>query len=266
MWCPKCQADVAAKASRDPQRLCCASCGTPLAVNPADTRPANSPRNPRELLARWAEEDAQQALDPLLRIPSDRLEGDTAASPEDHQRRFDASHSPRQQSADPRQPLPASPPELSTDEAAREESPEAPRLAVYDDPVESVVSLPRHPSPVELDGSGRWMAFVGQLFAYAGVGTLTVGAVLVILGYFGGRDNYAPTGWLVATAGQMLLFLGVVTLISAGLEQTTHEVARRIDNLGIRIGRLERRLTAEKPSRSPKNATVSPEAGQRRGS
>jgi hypothetical protein len=232
-------------------------------VNTADHRPA-SPRNPRELLARWAEEDAQQALDPLLRIPSDRLEGDTSASPEDHQRRFDASHTPRQQSAEPRQPLPAPLPELSTDESAREESPEAPRLAVYEDPVDSVVSLPP-PSPVELDGSGRWMAFVGQLFAYAGVGTLTVGAVLVILGYFGGRENYAPTGWLVATAGQMLLFLGVVTLISAGLEQTTHEVARRIDNLGIRIGRLERRLTAERSSHSPKNARTTPETGPQRG-
>jgi hypothetical protein len=85
----------------------------------------------------------------------------------------------------------------------------------------------------------------GQICAYLGVGGLTVGAVLVLVGCFGGPAQYAPTGWLVATAGQMLLFLGVVTLVSAGMEQTTHEVARRVDQIGARLDRIENALSRQ---------------------
>ncbi len=79
----------------------------------------------------------------------------------------------------------------------------------------------------------------GQLCAYGGVGLLTCGTVLVLSGYFGGPANYAPTGWLIAAVGQMLLFLGVVTLVSGGMEQTVDEVAWRIDFLAERIVHLE---------------------------
>ncbi len=79
------------------------------------------------------------------------------------------------------------------------------------------------------------------MLAYAGVLALTVGAAFVLMGYFGGPrwQSYTPTGWLITTTGQMLLFLGVVTLVSGGMEQTTEEVARRIDRLGQRIIRIE---------------------------
>jgi len=91
----------------------------------------------------------------------------------------------------------------------------------------------------------NWTSVVGQLLAYGGVGLLTVGSSLVLWGYFGGPENYAPTGWLITTAGQMLLFLGVVTLVSGGMEQTTEEVSRRIDMLGDRIAWYEQ--TAREP-------------------
>jgi hypothetical protein len=83
--------------------------------------------------------------------------------------------------------------------------------------------------------------------AYLGVGALTVGTVLILVGYFGGPASYAPTGWLITTIGQMFLFLGVVTLVSGGMEQTTHEVARRVDRLGEKISRLEERTLASFP-------------------
>jgi hypothetical protein len=79
----------------------------------------------------------------------------------------------------------------------------------------------------------------GQLLAYAGVGVLTVGTVLVLWGHFGSVAQYASTGWLVATGGQMLLMLGVVTLVSGGMQQTTHEVSRRVERIGERIIRIE---------------------------
>ena len=88
---------------------------------------------------------------------------------------------------------------------------------------------------------GRFESLAGQLLAYGGVALLTVGTSLVLFGYFGGPTDYTATGWLVATIGQMLLFLGVVTLISGGMQQTTHEVGSRVQYLGDRLVRLESR-------------------------
>jgi len=62
---------------------------------------------------------------------------------------------------------------------------------------------------------------------------------MVVWSYYGGPATYAPTGWLIATAGQMLLFFGVVTLVSGGLEQTTEQVNKRIEQLGDHIIRIE---------------------------
>ena len=79
----------------------------------------------------------------------------------------------------------------------------------------------------------------GQVLAYAGVGLISVGTTLVLWGWFGQVPQYAPTGWLICTVGQMLLFLGVITLISGGMQQTSHEVTRRVEYLGDRILRFE---------------------------
>jgi len=87
--------------------------------------------------------------------------------------------------------------------------------------------------------SGSWSSMAGQLLAYVGVLGMTAGACMVVWSYFGGPTNYAPMGWLLATAGQMLLFFGVVTLVSGGLEQTTEQVNKRIEQLGDHIVRIE---------------------------
>lgn len=86
---------------------------------------------------------------------------------------------------------------------------------------------------------GRAESIWGQLLAYVGVGVLTIGSVFVLWGYFGMVERYASTGWLLATAGQMLLLLGVVTLVSGGMQQTKHEVSERIEYLGGRMIRIE---------------------------
>ena len=98
---------------------------------------------------------------------------------------------------------------------------------------------------------GGWYNNVGQMLAYMGIIFLTAGTCGVIVSYFGGPANYAPYGWLGATIGQMLLFLGIVTLISAGMEQTSQElrqavdqrmdeVTQRLDLIGSRIMRIEK--------------------------
>jgi hypothetical protein len=86
---------------------------------------------------------------------------------------------------------------------------------------------------------GRSESIWGQVLAYLGVGLITVGTTLVLWGWFGKSPQYAPTGWLICTIGQMLLFLGVTTLISGGLQQSSHEVTRRVEYLGDRIIRFE---------------------------
>lgn len=95
----------------------------------------------------------------------------------------------------------------------------------------STIAKKSHPGQAE----SLW----GQLLAYAGVGLLTVGTALVLWGYFGEIERYASTGWLLSTGGQMLLLLGIVTLVAGGMQQTTFEVTERIEHLGGRIIRIE---------------------------
>ncbi|MBC7967433.1 MAG: hypothetical protein H7Z17_16080 [Fuerstia sp.] len=84
----------------------------------------------------------------------------------------------------------------------------------------------------------------GQFLAYLGVLGLTVGTAMVIYGHFGGYSEYTPTGWLVTTVAQMLLFLGVINLVSGGIEQNNDDVSRRINTLGEQLLRIEQ-VTAD---------------------
>lgn len=73
---------------------------------------------------------------------------------------------------------------------------------------------------------------------------------LVIWSYFGGPAAYAPTGWLLTTVGQMLLYMGVVTLVASGLEETTTTVTLQMRQMGEKITRLEA------ASRRPRRSTI----------
>lgn len=94
-------------------------------------------------------------------------------------------------------------------------------------------------TPVHPASQSTWSMLAGQICAYAGVGLLTCGSVLVMWSYFGGPPKYLPMGWLTAAVGQMLLFLGITTLISSGMKQTTSEVAWRIDFLADEVHHME---------------------------
>lgn len=87
-------------------------------------------------------------------------------------------------------------------------------------------------------------SLTGQFLAYLGVLGLTIGTAMVIYGHFGGYSEYTPTGWLVTTVAQMLLFLGVINLVSGGIEQNNEEVSRRIHTLGEQLMRIEQ-VTSE---------------------
>jgi hypothetical protein len=255
MWCIKCQADVAAMASPDNERLYCTTCShelpRPAAVAPPAENVTPPPHrkglsDPRELLARWAREDSLGALDAEGHrdVPRGPVEPSFDAP---RRVRFDASH----------KVLPPQVPFIERiSETARPGADRPAPATPSEMPHRDFVIHSGHPlnpphfiaPPVPLvDKSSRWVTLVGQIFAYIGVGGLTVGSVLVLMGYFGGPPSYATTGWLITTAGQMLLFLGVITLVSGGMEQTTQEVARRIDSIGDRLIRIEA-AWSEKPA------------------
>ena len=249
MWCTKCQADVAAEMAPDNRRLLCASCGSQVRTVP-HLATEEKTRQARELLDRWSKNRwSEPAEDPAVLSPADDAPALRQGNEPEHRStaagiqpistfRVDEPHPDRgvvkeaaaspapRESARPLQPRTHHPHAIS---APPPHFPAEPPAENFSDS-----------APVS-SSSSRLQAFWGQMLAYAGVLALTVGAVFVILGYFGGPEwqSYTPTGWLLTTTGQMLLFLGVVTLVSGGMEQTTEEVARRIDRLGQRIIRIE---------------------------
>ena len=256
MWCPHCQADVATEIAADGQALLCTSCGAEIRKVFAPSLHPET-RSARELLERWA---AEEILDdpeagrsqlpdqpgvPVQRsAPRARGErtqpssagSDTGAGKSRPKFRIDAAHPTeaivaRGDAAPPNEP-PARRPQSADDLPAgyRQDAAHVQMKGPHFD-ARSVIQNPEQ--------SGRSESLWGQLLAYAGVGVLTIGTVLVLWGHFGSVPNYASTGWLVATGGQMLLFLGVVTLVSGGMQQTTHEVTRRVEHIGERIYRIE---------------------------
>ncbi|MCA9065142.1 MAG: hypothetical protein KDA96_18865, partial [Planctomycetaceae bacterium] len=61
------------------------------------------------------------------------------------------------------------------------------------------------------------------------------------------------TGWLVTTVAQMLLFLGVINLVSGGIEQNNENVSRRINSLSEQLMRIEE--VTEQVIRAPRLPT-----------
>ncbi|MCA9054841.1 MAG: hypothetical protein KDA75_13460 [Planctomycetaceae bacterium] len=258
MWCPHCQADIATEIAADGQSLLCTSCGAEIRKVFAPSLHPET-RSARELLERWAAEEildepeaGRTQLPDQSSLPVRRSsEGDRTGREQQSSRpergesgagkprpkfRIDAAHPTESMIArgdavappnePPGQPRHAGdlPPGHRQDAAhAQMKGPHFDARAVIQNP----------------EQSGRSESLWGQLLAYAGVGVLTVGTVLVLWGHFGSVASYASTGWLVATGGQMLLFLGVVTLVSGGMQQTTHEVTRRVEHIGERIYRIE---------------------------
>jgi hypothetical protein len=271
MWCPNCKADVAAEVTADNRRVRCATCGADITAPTASAFAKT--REARDLLERWA---SQRKTEPSVPRPTGTAARDAEQMPSgggvslEAERRvvktpatkaeIETSRGKTAVRLDTPHPLPA--PVQGTSgvqgsgawrsgvshsgratagahrsAAVRQESPRrhrnhdrglgAPHFQVQDNLFEN--------SRKKIN----WSAIVGQLIAYAGVALLTVGSSLILWSYFGGPASYGPMGWLTTTAGQMLLFLGVITLVSGGMEQATEEVKTRIERLGERIIRIE---------------------------
>lgn len=218
MWCPACRADVAAELSQDSRRFRCARCAAELGIAkgalaslPTPAVPTDAERNARELLARWSAQNllaAPAVVRTTVPIDSptsgpEAIQAIPPSEPQPVERRRKRRRVDRNMASDLiQQTLPL----------------------ITEQPVKKPASL----------GST-----IGQMCAYFGIGLITCGTSVVLWGFFGGPEHYAPTGWLVTTIGQMFLFLGVVTLISSSMEQTSAEIAGRMDALGQRLIRIE---------------------------
>jgi hypothetical protein len=99
-------------------------------------------------------------------------------------------------------------------------------------------------------------SIIGQTLSYIGVLGLTIGTSMVIYGHFGGFAEYTPTGWLVTTVAQMLLFLGVINLVSGGMEQNNEDMSRRIQSLGEQLQRIEQATYMTLPEDSADSQTA----------
>lgn len=219
MWCPSCRADAASELSADARHLHCARCQTNLGLTAASMRVTGDVAVPGasqeavDLLARWS---AETLLEPK---PSDRPEAAAESEP-----------TADTVTAGSIRPLP--PPQR----------PPRPSNAAASATTASSTAVPRQPRSRRRRASTlsqNWVAGCGQFAAYLGVLLLTCGTAIVIASHFGNAPRPAVSGWLLAAVGQMLLFLGVITLVASGLEQTRLELRRRLVRIEKRLRRAE---------------------------
>lgn len=273
MWCAHCQSEVAAEVAGDNRRIHCASCGQEIASS-RERRPVSATREARELLERWSNERIVDPYGPLHSSPKHPIaaaasstesptesttdsdkpsETATAGSERTTRLRIDATpprgtaeNEPQNTRETPVESTQPSAPKPASVESERTEpvSPSRPFIRVHQAhsapaphipaPAPAPPSAPESPEP-----QINWMSVAGQWLSYIGVLALTSGTGFVLLGHFRGPASYVATGWLITMAGQMLLFLGVMTTFSTGIEKTTDTVSRKIDDLGDRIIRIE---------------------------
>ena len=174
MWCPQCQTDVSGEASADGTRLACAACGTEILAHVPAEKPG---RSPKDLLSRWAKEDAIDGIRPPGMPPEPRHLG--------QHRRTDRTDAPR-----------------------------GPWWS-------RILAIPS----------------VGFALAYGGVALVAFGALIVLVTLSFGHSP--AIGWVLAVLGHLLVLLGVVTLVTHGLEQSAADTAERLDCLNERLVRIE---------------------------
>ncbi len=247
MWCTNCQSDVAAEVSSDAKRVHCAICANDLGTTAA-TRISDKTQEARELLARWSN---REILDPFGPITKSEARAPLSTPlPDQLEQNPDFDKASNFQKH-----LPENQPQEASAHAVQNSSSnqmESESLSFQQAVVPKIHTDYRDIQDLieEDDQSPNWLGLVGQLMAYGGVAVLTIGTTLVLWGYYGGPANYASTGWLISTAGQMLLFLGVITLVSAGMEQNSASVSRRIDRLGQRIYLFEKAMLDQQKSQN----------------
>jgi len=94
---------------------------------------------------------------------------------------------------------------------------------------------------MEAPGNPASGVVAGQIISLMGVLGLMLGTMLLMYTHFFAvqRDALLAPGWVIAAVSQLFLLLGVVMNISAGLKQTSREVAWRVTALNERLQKIE---------------------------
>ncbi len=276
MWCATCQAPVGRASDDKPSQ--CPRCGCEVVDAPPEDAAAGQARallerwaadDPLETSTQDTAESPGQLKMSDIGEPENVDEPvptspprtpSPSRSPARRNYRVDVSHADQQQ---PTRPTAASsrPPDTSVGTAADHDpiaavastladisqDSESLDLAVHSEPISPDAPIPGHTAPhfsplppgATTSALTHSTSLWGQLLAYVGVLGLTIGGALIVWNGFGHAPLNTPTAWLIATAGQMLLFLGIVTLVSSGLEQTNEEVTRQVRVLGEQLLRIE---------------------------
>ncbi len=270
MWCSSCQAEVAAKVSTDNNRLFCASCGKELNIAVTNSGQEKT-REAQDLLKRWSNQSNQEepvtstttaagSTTPVTtntaNAPAPVVENAKASSDLENQfleNRISEAVYPSLNDSKTNKTVP------HDDSIPEDHQPETIPFPVPSQSHNPNLSQsPNVFSSVDIQSTitrdkpqnTNWVGFFGQILAYGGVGILTVGTCMVLMGYFGGKEGYAPQGWLITTVGQMALLLGIVTLVSCGIESSSNEVTSHIASLDERILRIEQAALANYSSHS----------------
>lgn len=248
MWCPTCQSDVAAEVSLDHQQVCCANCQTELAGTATGSQPITPLQDAREILARWSSRDslpsastaAPEGTDQVARRAETAMIGGSAESGQLKQERPSAD-------------LPNTNSPASRVRTGIMPIPESDSVTVPMNEFHEGVDLLRVHEAMEVEPSpgGTWLSGVAQVMAFAGVGGMTVGTAAVIWGYFENISNYLPLGWLVLTFGQMMLFLGLITMVSTGMDDSRNRILGEMGEISSRLRTLE--TTRKEPEVQPRN-------------
>lgn len=127
-----------------------------------------------------------------------------------------------------------------------------------------------HMGPVHAVASNAaadWLAVAGELCAYCGIIVLTVGACSVIWSRYGGPPHTGPWGWLLTVVGQLLTLSGVVSLISANMDQTRSRLRQLalIENSSDTAARNSARasMSARRVEKPASPAGLGPHRGRR---
>ena len=268
MWCASCQADVAAQVATESGRVHCAQCGSEIAQAHAIRERT---KDAREILERWSSKSMNDPYGPLPGTGPSRsrrqITEEVQASEEIAASLLSDSPQPPAEStieqsvSAPSGTAPSSGGKrtfridrpTNVNQVTETNSPRvrSQRKAVQRHVDQSHGNRLRGPHfQMAPPKQPSWAVATGQWLAYLGVLGLTIGTAIVVYGHFGGYANYTPTGWLITTVGQMLLFLGVINLVSGGMEQSNDEVSQRIEVIGERLMRIE--AATDEALRGPK--------------
>lgn len=220
MWCPACEADVAAELKPDNRRVVCARCGCEVGLSATEpflgvVPMTGAERSARDLLARWSAETRIEA--------PPKLETCTATAPSSAKSSGVSLFPPI------RPPAPTEPEQASRSQPKRRK-----RHSTTD----FCQTNRRHSS---------WLTTTAQIVAYAGIAGLSYGSVLVIQSYLAGSVDHAVTGWLLITLGQMMLFLGLITLLADRLERFDRQLNRWLRLWELSLSRQSPPLEEDQP-------------------